>query len=667
MPSTISFRLESVLAQFDARGGELGSITNAVAYCNNEVGYVAWDIDAKIDGCLGFEVTRVYLDDNGDPAVGLDGQRLRVKTVAYVPFKGQKNPDHEAQDTGVWPVQKLNWRDLTLRKRRDRAVRRPDDVRVRYEVRAVGNLRDGMEAVPANGRGTLSDGAGGRKPAYEGSKRPLGYLGDAIASNPIFVTRRLDPFQSTFTNGILAAQWLSNVLRANGEIKPNELLDKLSDPDDVHRKYLAGDVLPLLHELFARPGEFFLALYELEDRELEALLLANKDRIHVILANTGPDADKKWDARNAAARKDLVDAGVDIQHRMFNNNVHIGHNKFVVHVGVGGAPQAVFTGSTNWTATGVAGQTNNAVLIEDGQVATHYLKYWNRMKADPLPLPAPLSAPMSTTRQGAQFRADNASPAVVSLAGGGSITTWFSPNMPQRKKPANPPVPPDLAHVYRLMRKAEEAIFFLAFYPGQSGKDCIVGEAVNIGRKDSDLLVIGAVSSANAMPNYVPGNKGEDSENEDDDVDAIAPTTFFENRMSIVRASRIEDRGIVGEFGKEVLSAGRAIIHDKIVVIDPLSDHCAVVFGSHNCGYKASYSNDENMLVVEGHRALAEAYMVHILDVYEHYRFRAIETELRRKHKSGWSGFLETNDGWQDRHLDGHSGNLSRYLTRTLA
>jgi phosphatidylserine/phosphatidylglycerophosphate/cardiolipin synthase-like enzyme len=645
----------------------MGKITNVVAYCNNEVGYVAWSVDSKINGCLGFEVTRVYLDANGNPAIGQDGKPLRVKTVAFVPFEGQKNPDHAAQDTGVWPVQKLNWRDLTLRKRRSGMARRPDEVRVCYEVRAVGNFRDGMEAVPSNGRETLSDGNGGRKPAYEGKKRPLGYLGAAVSSNPIFVTRRLDPFQSTFTNGILAAQWLSNVLLADGEIKPGELIGKLSDPDDVHRKYLAGDVLPLLHELFARPGQFFLALYELEDRELVALLLANKHRIHVILANTGTDADKRWDARNAPARQQLIDAGVDIQHRMFNNSVHIGHNKFVVHVGTDGAPRAVFTGSTNWTATGLAGQTNNAVLIEDGQVAAHFLDYWNRMKADVLPVPQPKSMSMPATRQGAKFRADNSRPAVVPLTEGGTITTWFSPNTPQRKKPKNPPVPPDLAHVYRLMRKAEEAIFFLAFYPGQSGKDCIIGEAVNIGRMDSDLLVMGAVSSANAMPNYVPGSKGDDSDSEDDDIDAIAPTTFFENRMSIVRASRIEDKGIVGEFGKEVLSAGRAIIHDKIVVIDPLSDRCAVVFGSHNCGYKASYSNDENMLVVEGHRALAEAFMVHILDVYEHYRFRAIETDLRRKRKSGWSGFLQTNDKWQDRHLDGRSGNLSRYLTTRLA
>src|SRR4030095_12193216 len=87
-----------------------------------------------------------------------------------------------------------------------------------------------------------------------------------------------------------------------------------------------------------------------------------------------------------------------------------------------------------------------------------------------------------------------------------------------------------------------------------------------------------------------------------------------------------------------------AIIHDKLVVIDPRSPDCSVIFGSHNLGFKASYSNDENFVIVSGDQDLAAAYAVHILDVYDHYRFRAIETERARKKKKRWSGFLETDD-----------------------
>ena len=81
-------------------------------------------------------------------------------------------------------------------------------------------------------------------------------------------------------------------------------------------------------------------------------------------------------------------------------------------------------------------------------------------------------------------------------------------------------------------------------------------------------------------------------------------------------------------------------------------------------GYKASYSNDENMLIVTGDKALAEAYAVHILDVYDHYRFRAIETERARQGKKSWSGFLDKSDRWQDGYVSGRKGAVMRYFAQ---
>ena len=72
----------------------------------------------------------------------------------------------------------------------------------------------------------------------------------------------------------------------------------------------------------------------------------------------------------------------------------------------------------------------------------------------------------------------------------------------------------------------------------------------------------------------------------------------------------------------EILNAGFAIIHDKIVVIDPFDDDCVVITGSHNLGYKASYDNDENLAIIKGNKKLAMAYTTHILDVYDHFSWR---------------------------------------------
>jgi len=73
---------------------------------------------------------------------------------------------------------------------------------------------------------------------------------------------------------------------------------------------------------------------------------------------------------------------------------------------------------------------------------------------------------------------------------------------------------------------------------------------------------------------------------------------------------------------KELLKAGFAITHDKIVVIDPFADDCVVVTGSHNLGYQASYNNDENIVMIEGNKKLAMAYATHVLDVHDHFSWR---------------------------------------------
>ncbi|WP_245510830.1 phospholipase D-like domain-containing protein [Rhizobium leguminosarum] len=124
----------------------------------------------------------------------------------------------------------------------------------------------------------------------------------------------------------------------------------------------------------------------------------------------------------------------------------------------------------------------------------------------------------------------------------------------------------------------------------------------------------------------------------------------------MVRAAAISAQ--FGDLRPELLSAGHAIIHDKIVVIDPLHpDNCTVITGSHNLGYKASYQNDENLLIVRGNQSLAVAYAIHILDVYDHYVLRAkLQEELRqsliatgRPPKAESGGFLNAKASWQGR------------------
>ena len=537
-------------------------ITKVVAIANNEVAWLAWEIDGPtIPGCLGFHLVREYLDAQG----AVTGER---PLASYVAFKGQRNPDWLPQNTSVWPVQKFSWRDLTLRKKRGKAERRPENDRVRYRIRAVGALRDGLEPVQVVTESHHDRGGALVPHQYDGKPIPLGYLTPPAWSNAIDVTASRPPFTSSFTNGILSTQFLAKVLNEDGTIAPNELETHLRTPGDWLRNYLAGDVLPILHAFFDQPGgRFYAALYELEDEELVELLRANAERLDLILsdAGSGPDADAErdakgkkptaYDTRNAPARAllraiaDTPGSGCKMQNRLFNGSGHIGHNKFVVWLDDTGTPKSVVTGSTNWTWSGIAGQSNNCIRIDDDLVAGSFFQYWMRLHADALIDPEPLSAKAKGADQGDALKSANRLPARIDLAGGASAELWFSPNMPGKQQPpagAKPNLPPpDMDRLFSLLRKAEQAIFFLVFMPSRGGVHSIVSESIALGLKDTSLNVIGAISDTQAMWGYEPSTTGASGRK----LPAWSPHIFQQAGISVVRATALTDREIARSLG----------------------------------------------------------------------------------------------------------------------
>ena len=384
-----------------------------------------------------------------------------------------------------------------------------------------------------------------------------------------------------------------------------------------------------------------------------------------------------WDTTNAPARAKLSKLmGNRLQNRMFNNSAHIGHNKFAVLLDRNGKPIVVWSGSTNWTKTGLCAQSNNTIIVESDAVAKAYFDYWTRLHADKLPVPKPLNKQLSC-EQGPALRKADATPSSTTLDKGKTkIDLWYSPNTPKTGTPKTRTVPPDLQFVFSLMKQAKDAIFFLVFNPGRTdaeGEDVntVVSAGIDFGRLDPDLTVFGAISDPTALPGFVAPPKDQDK-----NAPKIPPPAIFTPEgvpnVLMIRAAAIKD--LIGDFQRELLSAGHAIIHDKIVVIDPMSEtDCVVITGSHNLGFKASYANDENMLVLRGNRPLALAYTTHVLDIYDHYKFRAVLEQQTRevmlkgkpppKRPTG-KGFLQTSDAWQDPYISGEKGKELAYFLR---
>jgi hypothetical protein len=163
--------------------------------------------------------------------------------------------------------------------------------------------------------------------------------------------------------------------------------------------------------------------------------------------------------------------------------------------------------------------------------------------------------------------------------------------------------------VFAAMAQAKQAIIFLVFQPGSPS---IVEYAAACENAKPGLLIYGAATDPNASEDYktlLIHRTTKDTEIVRDDTDVVSAS------------------GVATQFAywqKELLKLpnAHAIIHDKILVIDPMSSDCVVITGSHNQGFRASYANDENFIMVRGHQPLAQAYATHVMDVYDHYRWR---------------------------------------------
>jgi len=101
------------------------------------------------------------------------------------------------------------------------------------------------------------------------------------------------------------------------------------------------------------------------------------------------------------------------------------------------------------------------------------------------------------------------------------------------------------------------------------------------------------------------------------------------------------------------------IVHSKCIVIDPFGARPCVMTGSHNMGPKASRDNDDNLVIIDGHAKLAEAYAVYIMGVYNQYRWRYYQRQAEQGKSATtaaqgavatWAG-LVNGDTWQTRYF----------------
>lgn len=542
-------------------------------YTNSDDALVAWAPSEFIAGCRGFMLERGRKTPQGQKIEIVEN---RVGFAQDRPKSGDHRPSNE------WPFQRFNWTDHAAEVGNQ----------VRYRVTAM------LDA--GNGRPFIAGVSSGWSPWVKLSAEVGG------------------GFACFFNRGLVLSQFVARYLQAK-KLSPAKFKAQLkNNVDPAFRAFLAGDLGRQMQGMLAQAksdaSKVQAALYELGDAQLEDGLIALKGKLKLILAN---GSDKSGDG-NAEARAHLNSEGIKTIDRMLKSK-GLGHNKFVVFSDDRGA-QSVWTGSTNWSTTGLCTQINNGLLISHAPIAEHYQRQWTRLKNASPPSLDPAGFPPTLISA-------NDKPRKFTV-GASTVEVWFSRTSDGR----------DMAALRSLIAEAKQAILFLMFTPGAQGLHTLAGKRAN----EANMYVRGVVSTL--------GNQAGDSDKNVLDVRLASSDRQFAPDHYTVLQPQAEDVAL-GPWIAEVTrknflsQIGHAIVHSKVLVIDPLSAQPIVVTGGHNFSASASEKNDENFVIVRGHKQLAIAYASHVMAVYSHYRYRSYIRETLAQGKIPWS-YLDNDDQW---------------------
>ncbi len=361
----------------------------------------------------------------------------------------------------------------------------------------------------------------------------------------------------------------------------------------------------------AKPGQtLHLFVYEFEKAQyLDALVRARKRGVELQIVfddlPKGPGRDNRQAMRKAGltiAKPKSNGAWSKGDARPRTGNVNISHNKFMV-LSENGQLISVWTGSTNWTDSGVYSQTNVGHVILDANVARKFLDWhqamWNAPGADK-------AASRNETMRLTQVPPPNQGPGTVPV---------FSP----RKT---------IEAVAACAERVANARKLICFTAPFAMHDDLEAALVS----NASTQVLGLLNK-----NGVVGPALHQ-----------APNTKLAAATAL-KASALEQRQL--KWQKQSMHHSGVFIHTKIILVDPLSDCPLIVTGSANFSNNSSVNNDENQLFIVGETAVADIYLGEFLRMFDHYYFRSHKKEIdsaSASPKIRKQAYLSPDASWTD-------------------
>ncbi|MCR4282104.1 MAG: phospholipase D-like domain-containing protein [Bauldia sp.] len=417
---------------------------------------------------------------------------------------------------------------------------------------------------------------------------PPAALGEAVAVHLTVTTERVDQGRHAifFNRGAIASQ---EYARRFQNRPPDEVGQEAFD-------WLSRGLVESLEAYIGQAGasdELRGAFFEFKNQRIFDALKAAKGRgAEVKVLYDG-------DTQGEANREALANSGIKALTKARMHSGNFAHNKFLV-LRRAGVSEEVWTGSTNLSQNGIYGHSNNAHLVRDQAIAEAYFQYWLLLDRD------------LTRKPTAQ-----ANDAVVDVP----PQPWNDETMAV----FSPRTTTDALDWYAALAAGAQRGLFATFAFGMDGR------FVTTYDRADDVLRFALMEKK--------GN-GKTFKQQAKEIDRIRkrPNTVVSvgNYIAINRFDRW-----LKEIDRAVNEVNVRFIHTKYMLIDPLGSKPVVIVGSANFSKASCDTNDENMLVIRGNKAVADVYMGEFMRLFSHYAFRESLTfkgaldpvsALKRKH-----------------------------------
>lgn len=392
-----------------------------------------------------------------------------------------------------------------------------------------------------------------------------------------------------------------------------------SDPADKRWKWLSRGAMEAIKAFTARAknGDWGLRVAAYEFRLpafADALRAAHERGVDVRIVydagNNPPDRQgvvfPRDDNRSTATAAKIQSLCTERMTRKGVQRPPISHHKFIVLLKKD-EPQAVLTGSTNFSLGGVFGQSNVVHIVDNTKVAAAYLDCWDLISTNP------------------QYQA---------------LRTQLS----QKNKIPKSKPPKSTMTVFS-PQDTRQTLDWYASLAGGAQNALFMTFAFGINKVFLDVYKQGTAKLRYAMLDKLlaPGVRKDKRAAAEKDVRILR--SMKENRFAVgnrLTTNRF-DRWV-----KEILPGLNIhvqYVHTKFMLVDPLSVDPLVITGSANFSDASTVDNDENMLVIRGNQRVADIYLGEYMRLWNHYAFREWAAGQSDPEQAKFK-YLDTKNTW---------------------